>query len=117
MSQYLGRTDRQGKTLARTIVLLCSMHAAAGFAAQDPCATIRQLCESAGFVQGGAQAGNGLQRDCVQPIMQAATQPRAASRPLPLVDPLLVAACRTAQPNVGQATAAPKGAPLTLTYM
>jgi Domain of unknown function (DUF4185) len=93
------------------------MHVAAGFAAQDPCATIRQLCESAGFVQGGAQAGNGLQRDCVQPIMQAATQPRAASRPLPLVDPLLVAACRTAQPNVGQATAAPKGAPLTLTYM
>ena len=72
---------------------------------------IRQLCENAGFVQGAAQSGNGLQRDCIQPIMQAATQSRGASRPLPLVDPLVVTACRAAEPEFGKSMATPKGAP------
>jgi len=80
--------------LVRAVVLLPFVHGAAS-AAQDPCAAIRQLCESAGFVQGAAQSGNGLQRDCVQPILQATPQPRGASRPLPSVDPLLVAACKS----------------------
>jgi hypothetical protein len=105
------RTDGPGATLAPIVVLICSVHAASGSAAQGPCAMIRQLCENAGFVQGAAQSGNGLQRDCIQPIMQAATQSRGASRPLPLVDPLVVTACRAAEPEFGKSTAIPKGAP------
>jgi hypothetical protein len=68
----------------------------------NPCARIRQLCESAGFVQGAAQSGNGLQRDCIQPIMQATPQPKGAQRPLPTVDPRMVEACRSAEPDFGQ---------------
>jgi hypothetical protein len=100
------------------------VHAAAA-AAPGPCAKIRQQCESAGFVQGAAQSGNGLQRDCLQPIMQGAPQSSGASRALPHVDPALVTACRAAQPDFGQSMTASEGAPSsqppstlpTLTYV
>jgi hypothetical protein len=106
-----GAAKRVGAAIARVVVVLCSTHAAPGNAAQDPCATIRQLCENAGFVQGAAQSGNGLQRDCIQPILQGATQSSGASRPLPVVDPQLVSACRAAKPNLGQSNATPKAPP------
>jgi hypothetical protein len=95
----------------------------AASAAQSPCAAIRQLCESAGFVQGAAQSGNGLQQDCIQPIMGATAQPTDASRPLPSVDPQLVAACRAARPGSGSPTlpnasaAGDSGQGTTLTYV
>jgi hypothetical protein len=106
-----GATKGVGAAIAQVVVVLCSMHAASGYAAQDLCATIRQLCENAGFVQGAAQSGNGLQRDCIQPIMQGATQSSGASRPLPVVDPQLVSACRATKPNFGQSNATPKAPP------
>jgi len=55
---------------------------------------IRQLCENAGFVHGAAQSGNGLQQDCMQPIIRGTAQPAGSSRPLPNVDPQLAQACR-----------------------
>jgi hypothetical protein len=67
-----------------------------------PCAQIRMACEQAGFVQGGARGGNGLQIDCVRPIMQGVPQPPNAIRPAPPVDPQLVAACRARNPRFGQ---------------
>jgi hypothetical protein len=90
--------DLRGAKVALLVVLLCSTHVVC---AQNPCAAIRQLCENAGFVQGAAESGNGLQRDCIQPIMQASAPPNHSSRPLPAVDPQLVEACKAARPDFG----------------
>lgn len=86
------------------IVLLTSAYVGGASAASNPCATIRQLCEDAGFVQGGVQSGNGLQRDCIQPLVRGTPQPGAASRPLPRVDPQVLAACRAASADSGPAS-------------
>jgi hypothetical protein len=69
--------------------------------AWGPCAQIRAACEQAGFVQGAFRDGYGLQIDCIRPIMQETPQPRWASKPLPPIDPELVAACRGRNPNFG----------------
>jgi lipoprotein-anchoring transpeptidase ErfK/SrfK len=61
---------------------------------QGPCAQIRAACLGAGFVQGAARDGIGLQVHCIMPIMQASAQSPTARRPLPRVDPQLVADCR-----------------------
>jgi hypothetical protein len=71
-------------------------------AQQAPCAQITAACKDAGFTLGGASNGTGLQLDCVVPIMQGLTQPSAATRPLPQVDPQVVAACKASHPTFGQ---------------
>ena len=73
---------------------------------QDPCEQIKTACINAGFLQGGASTGNGLARDCINPIMQGTPQRRKASKPLPQVDPTLVAACKAQNTNVNQSTTA-----------
>jgi hypothetical protein len=75
-------------------------------AQRGPCAQIAAACREAGFLQGAARAGNGLQVDCVQPIMQGSARPQPATRALPTIDPKLVAACKAANPNFGQRNAA-----------
>jgi hypothetical protein len=42
-------------------------------AQQGPCQQIMDACRQAGFMQGGAKTGAGLQVDCVRPIMQGGT--------------------------------------------
>lgn len=69
-----------------------------------PCARIMEACRDAGFVQGGNKTGNGLHMDCIEPIMQETTQRVRASRPLPDVDPHLVAACKEKNASFGQRT-------------
>jgi len=69
--------------------------------ARQPCARIRDACLAAGFTQGGARQGTGLQVDCVRPIMEGTAQPGKASNPLPLVDPQVVAACTAAKARFG----------------
>jgi lipoprotein-anchoring transpeptidase ErfK/SrfK len=69
---------------------------------QGPCQQIRAACEGAGFVQGAARDGIGLQVHCIVPIMQARPQPLSARRPLPKVDPQLVADCRGRNARFGQ---------------
>jgi lipoprotein-anchoring transpeptidase ErfK/SrfK len=59
-------------------------------------------CQQAGFVQGFARSGIGLQIHCIMPIMQERAQPLTARRPLPKVDPRLVADCRAHNPRFGQ---------------
>jgi hypothetical protein len=61
---------------------------------QRACAEIRAACEQAGFVQGGAGAGDGLFVDCMAPIVRGTPQSRQATKPLPQIDPQLVADCK-----------------------
>ena len=73
-------------------------------AQQGPCQQIMAACQQAGFVQGGAKTGAGLQVDCVRPIMQGGTFQRPkASKALPQVDQQIVAACKASNPNFGKA--------------
>src|ERR1700683_2278614 len=76
-----------------------------------PCDQIAEACRQAGFVVGAVKSGNGLLVDCVRPIMQNKPQPLSAPRPLPQIDPQLVAACKANNPDFGQAGAAPPSAP------
>jgi hypothetical protein len=57
------------------------------------CEQIKTACKNAGFVQGGG-ARNGLVLDCFNPIVQGTARPKAASIPLPAINPQLVNACR-----------------------
>jgi hypothetical protein len=70
--------------------------------ALGPCEKIRAACEAAGFTQGGASSGAGLQVDCVIPITQGIAQPAAAARPLPQVAAQVVAACKERNSRFGQ---------------
>jgi mono/diheme cytochrome c family protein len=69
---------------------------------QLACRQIRLVCEGAGFTQGAARDGVGLQVHCIMPIMQARAQPPTARRPLPRVSPQLVADCEASNPSFGQ---------------
>jgi N-acetylglucosamine-6-sulfatase len=75
-------------------------------AAEGPCEQIAAACQRAGFVQGDARGGNGLIRDCVEPIIQGTKQPPRATIPLPQIDPQLVASCKAKDPRFGQGRAA-----------
>jgi N-acetylglucosamine-6-sulfatase len=100
------------------IAILCQIMMALGcetavHAAQapgGPCGQIVAACQQAGFMQGGARTGEGIQVDCVRPIMQATEQPRRATKPLPQIDPQIVAACKARNPNFGQRNAPPADA-------
>lgn len=70
--------------------------------AASACAQIRKACQDAGFVRGGVKAGNGLQGDCIAPIIQGGIQPRGASLPLPAVAPSTIAACKSENPGFGR---------------
>ena len=69
---------------------------------QPACRQIRLVCEGAGFTQGAARDGVGLQVHCIMPIMQARAQPPTARRPLPRISPQLVADCEASNPSFGQ---------------
>ena len=73
-------------------------------AAQDPgaCRQIREACRGAGFIQGAAREGIGLQIHCVMPIIQARHQPVTARKPLPKVNPQLVADCKAINSRFGR---------------
>ena len=62
--------------------------------AQDACRQVRKACLDAGFVQGGAKAGNGLQKDCVEPLISGRPPPNRSTLPLPHVAPDALQACR-----------------------
>jgi lipoprotein-anchoring transpeptidase ErfK/SrfK len=75
---------------------------------QGSCRQIRTACLNAGFIQGAAREGVGLQIHCIMPIMQARAQLPTARRSLPKVDPQTVADCRARNARFGQ----PQGSPL-----
>jgi hypothetical protein len=74
---------------------------------QPACIEIMASCEQAGFVRGDAKAGDRLFMDCVIPILRATPERSRASKPLPQVDPKLVADCKAQNPNFGQRVARP----------
>jgi hypothetical protein len=100
-------------TAAIFVGCVAVLNSSAAVAANKPCQQIRQACAKAGFVQSGAKQGNGLVADCIVPIMQGAAQPANASKPLPTIDPQVVAACHAADPKFGstKSAAAKPGAP------
>lgn len=66
------------------------------------CQQISNICKNAGFDPGEAAKGTGLNAHCLNPIMQGKTKAPGAKKPLPTVDPKLVAACKAENPKFGQ---------------
>jgi hypothetical protein len=93
-------------TLCLTAATVATAVGAESAPSQRPCVDITVACQEAGFVRGGAREGNGLMVDCVAPIMRGTPQRSKASKPLPPIDPQLVAACQARNPNFGQPKAA-----------
>jgi hypothetical protein len=89
-------------TLGLLILGLAATVTSAAAQNQGPCRQIRLACEGAGFTQGAAREGIGLQVHCITPIMQTRAQPPTARRPLPTVNPQLVAECQASNPSFGQ---------------
>lgn len=58
------------------------------------CESILKACREAGFVMGGIKRGNGMQADCLKPLLTESAQPKTATRPLPRVPSELITACR-----------------------
>src|SRR3984893_5613032 len=99
--------------LGRVALLVFGMAvpmAAAAAQDQGPCAQIRAACQGAGFIQGAAREGIGLQIHCIMPIMQARAQPLTARKPLPKVNPQLVADCRARNARFGRPPPSPSQA-------
>jgi hypothetical protein len=71
---------------------------------------IRAACQGAGFIQGAAREGIGLQIHCIMPIMQARAQPLTARKPLPKVNPQLVRDCRARNARFGRPPLSPSQA-------
>jgi len=66
-----------------------------------PCKEIAATCKAAGFTPGDWKKGDGLWYDCVDPIIQGKTVVPGATKPLPAVDPKIVAACKARHPKYG----------------
>jgi hypothetical protein len=79
-----------------------------------PCAQVTAACKQAGFVPNGAKTGLGIMVDCVRPIMMGTPQGVQGTKPLPQIDPQVVAACKQRNPNFGmggRAKSQPSGQP------
>jgi hypothetical protein len=94
----------------RTKILCCCAALAIGLTsghsarAEDrPCIRIKEACENAGFKQGAADQGIGLQVDCIRPIMDGAPQKQSGGLAIPTVDPAIVEACKKRNPEFGKA--------------
>ena len=69
--------------------------------APGPCKEVEQACKNAGFIPGDWKKGDGLWRDCVDPIMQGQTNVPGATKPLPQVSQKAVADCKAQHPKYG----------------
>lgn len=90
------------KTIAGLLCVLALAGSARAEEAPGPCKQIAEACKNAGFKPGDWKKGDGLWKDCVDPIVQGTPQPSGASKPLPTVDPNLVSACKAKHPKFGQ---------------
>lgn len=95
----------QGTLVFAVLSLFCVLAMAQGkkgdHGAPGPCKEIEQACKKAGFIQGDWKKGDGLWRDCVDPIMQGQTNVPGATKPLPSVDAKAVADCKAQHPKFG----------------
>ena len=65
-----------------------------------PCAQISRSCKEAGFIKNG-RGGKSIMSDCIVPLMDGKPQPSDAAKPLPQVDPQIIAACKQMNPYFG----------------
>jgi len=73
------------------------------------CQKIADACKSAGIIKGDWKKGDGLWRDCVDPIMQGQTSAPGATKPLPTVDPGTISACKAKHPKYGSGKVGSQG--------
>jgi len=66
-----------------------------------PCKEIANACRNAGFIKGDWKKGDGLWRDCVDPIIQGKSSAPGGTKPLPAVDASLISACKAKHPKYG----------------
>ncbi len=90
------------RTSLYRVVLGLALPVAAQSAEAGPCQEIVAACKNGGFVAGDFRQGFGLWADCVDPIVHGTNRPANADRPLPVVAPEVVAACRQQNPTFGQ---------------
>src|SRR5262249_371190 len=102
-----GRLGRSSTPLGILVVGSITFGSVQAAPRQPACIEIMASCEQAGFVRGDAKAGDGLFIDCVIPIVRGTPQRPRASKPLPQIDPKLVADCKIQNPNFGQRVARP----------
>ena len=93
------------RTLGLIVVASGAASAVQTAQSEGPCVQIAAACQQAGFAR-GATMGSRLERDCVQPVMLGAARQSGAGKPLPQIDPSIVAACKARNPNFGQRNAA-----------
>jgi hypothetical protein len=95
--------------LIDTLIVAALVAASPSFAAPKPnggkaashCFEIAKICKAAGFVKGDWKKGNGVWRDCIDPIVQGQTAVPGATKSLPSVDPKIVEACKAERPKFG----------------
>src|ERR1700757_4212947 len=92
---------RKSAALGATMLVALLAAPAREAIAQSACEQISAACEAAGFVRGGASAGNGILVDCVEPIIQGRVA-RRPGRALPPVAPQLIAQCRSEDSAFGR---------------
>lgn len=100
LTRIPARQHRRGRFSAVVLAMAASVAQAA--ATLGACEQIVSACEDAGFVRGGAGAGNGLVRDCIEPIVQGGPQPRRANKAPPEVASQVVAECKAQNPAFGR---------------
>ncbi len=84
-------------------LLVFAAHSASAHEKMNPaCKQIADSCKAAGFVKGDWKKGDGLWRDCVDPIVQGQTSVPGATKPLPTVDAKVVADCKASNPKFGE---------------
>jgi hypothetical protein len=72
-----------------------------GDGAPGACNQIADACKKAGFVKGDWKKGDGLWRDCVDPIMQGKTSAPGGTKALPSVAGNLISECKAKHPKFG----------------
>jgi hypothetical protein len=90
-----------------TLILLSSFQLAfallkAEGASIGPCQQVSQACKTAGFVVGKARDGYGYWVHCVNPLMQEVSHPAGSVKPLPVVPPSVISACKAKAPRWGK---------------
>ena len=82
--------------------LALALGALSAEATPTPCQQIVAACKSSGFVVGDVKQGFGLWADCINPIVRGTTPPANTDKPLPVISPDVVAACKQQDPAFGQ---------------
>ena len=75
-----------------------------------PCAQISKSCKDAGFTKDAGKGGSDLSADCVVPLIEGKPQASDAAKPLPQIDPQIIAACKQMNPYYGHPSKKHSGA-------